>query len=174
MPEKASTYNFYSRVEILRTVLYYTVMKSGARLFTSGEVQRLVGISQHDLTYWDRSALLRPSGREAGGRGSRRMFTVLDVLQLKVIRRLRHEGLSLQRIRKAINTLSAMTDEPVPLAELQVITDGIRVVVTRSNADLLELSARQYLLRLPIKTLLAEVEGSIAALPEASALLTGG
>jgi DNA-binding transcriptional MerR regulator len=145
-------------------------MLLGTRLFTSGEVQRLVGISQQHLTYWDQSGLLRPSGREAQGRGSRRMFTVLDVLQLKLIRRLRDEKLPLQRIRKAIATLSAMTDEPVPLAELEVVTDGTRILLTKSNADLLELSERQYFLRLPLSALLAEVEAGIESLREVTSV----
>lgn len=132
-------------------------MLDDRQLFTSGEVQRLIGIPHQHLAYWDRSSLVCPTGRAAHGRGSRRLYTVLDVLQLKLIRRLRSAGLPLQRIRKALEVLSQLADEPAPLRELDVLTDGKNIVVQRSNEQLLNPSTRQYVLRLPLAMLLAEI-----------------
>ena len=130
-------------------------------LFTSGEVQRLVGVSQRQLTYWDQSALISPHGRDSAGRGSHRLYTVVDVVCLKTIRRLRESGISLQKIRSAMKFLSDLPDEPVPLAELEVVTDGNTILVVRSDASLVEVPTGQMVLRLPLSTLLSEVQQSI-------------
>jgi DNA-binding transcriptional MerR regulator len=129
-------------------------------MFTSGEVQHLTGIPQQHLTYWDQSGLVRPSGRSAQGRGSRRLYTALDLLQIRLIHRLRSAGLSLQKVRKALRVLLSLVDEPVPLAELEVLSDGKRIIVRRSNDDLVDPLVSQYVLRLPISALLADLPPS--------------
>ena len=135
-------------------------------LFTSGEVLKIVGLTQRKLGYWDATALARPHGRAAKGSGSRRLYTLLDVVQLKLILRLRQAGLSLQKIRRALLSLSALADEPAPLAELEVIADGHRILVRRSNEQLLDPLARQYVLRLPLADLIAEIEKQVASGPQ--------
>lgn len=127
-------------------------------LFTSGEVQQIVGLTQRQVAYWDDPGLARPHGRSADGSGSRRLYTLLDVLRLKLILRLRQAGLSLQKIRRALSSLSDLKDEPAPLIDLEVITDGHRILIRRSNEQLLDPLARQYVLRLPLADLLAEIE----------------
>ncbi len=127
-------------------------------VFTAGDVQRLVGLTQRQLTYWDQTALVQPNGRAAQGRGSRRLYTLLDVLQLKLIRRLRETGLSLQKIRRALCYLADVSDEPAPLAELEILTDGKRVLIRRSDEQLLDPLTQQFVLRFFLADLLAEVE----------------
>ena len=134
-------------------------------LFTSGEVRRIVGLTQRHLAYWDDPGLARPHGRTAQGRGSRRLYTLLDVVQLKLILRLRQAGLSLQKIRRALLNLSDLVDEPAPLSELEVITDGHRILIRRSNEQLLDPLARQYVLRLALADLLAEIEEQVTPSP---------
>ena len=134
-------------------------------LFTSGEVQTIVGLTQRKLGYWDHSALVRPHGRPAQGSGSRRMYTLFDVVRLKLIHRLRQAGLSLQKIRRALITLYDLSDEPAPLTELEVVTDGQRILVRKSNEQLLDPLARQYFLRLPLAEMLNEIEQEVASFP---------
>ena len=135
-------------------------------LFTSGEVQKIVGLTQRQLGYWDDPALARPHGRPAQGSGSRRLYTLLDVVRLKLILRLRQTGLSLQRIRQALSSLSDLSDEPAPFSELEVVTDGHRILVRRSNEQLLDPLARQYVLRLPLADLLTEIEKQVTSRPQ--------
>ena len=125
----------------------------------------MVGLTQRQLTYWDDSGLARAHGRPAQGKGSRRLYTLLDVVLLKLILRLRQAGLSLQKIRRALLNLSDLVDEPAPLTELEVVTDGHRILARRSNDQLLDPLARQYALRLPLADLLAEVEEQAALSP---------
>ncbi len=130
-------------------------------LYTSGEVRRLVGLSQRQLSYWDASALIRPGARAANGRGSRRLYTVMDVLQLKVVRRLLEVGLSLQKIRQVVNYIQQLTDEAAPFAELDIATNGHQVIVRRSDDRLVDPLSRQFLLRLPLADLLTEVQQGV-------------
>jgi DNA-binding transcriptional MerR regulator len=132
-------------------------------VFTSGDVRSLVGLTQRQLTYWDTSALVHPHGRSAQGRGSRRLYTILDVLQFKLIRRLREAGLSLQRIRRALVAMADLDDEPAPLAELEILTDGKMVLVRRSDDRVLDPLTQQFVLRLPLADLLAEVRTQLVA-----------
>ena len=107
--------------------------------------------------------LAHPHGRPAQGRGSRRLYTLLDMVQLKLIKRLREAGLSLQKIRQALLNISDLTGEPAPLIELEIVTDGTQILIRRSSDELLNPLARQYVLRLPLADLLAEIEGKIVA-----------
>ena len=86
---------------------------------------------------------------------------MLDMIQLKLIARLRQAGLSLQKIRRALSSLADLADEPAPLAELEVITDGHRIFIRRSNEQILDPLAKQYVLRLPLADLLAEIEKQV-------------
>ena len=133
--------------------------------FTSGEVQKLVGLTQRQLAYWDFSSLAHPNGRSAQGRGSRRLYTLLDVLHLKLICRLRQAGLSIQKIRQALVNLSDLANGPVPLAELEVIADGHRISIRRTDEHLLDPVALQYVVRLPLANLLAEIEKQVSLPP---------
>ncbi len=130
--------------------------------FTAGEAQRLVGVDQYHLRYWDKTAVVQPHGRAASGSGSRRFYTMLDVVQLKVVRRLREEGLSLAKIRTALKFIRDLPDEPAPLAELEIATDGRRIFVRRSDDAVIDVLAHQYVLRLPLADLLAEVQAGVA------------
>jgi DNA-binding transcriptional MerR regulator len=130
-------------------------------LFTSSEVQRLTLLTQRQLAYWDRSALVQPGGRVANGRGTRRLYTVTDLVQLRAIYRLREAGVSLQKIRRAFRFLATLSDDPSPLAELEIVTDGERVLVLRSDEMALDPIAKQFTLRLPLSQLLAEVNESV-------------
>lgn len=136
-------------------------MAEGGSSFTSGDVQRLVGIAQHTLAYWDRSSLVHPRGRSAQGKGSRRLYTTLDVVQLKMIRRLREAGISLQKIRRTLTFMEAWPDETAPLAELELITDGKQILVRRSDDGLIDVLTGQLVLRLPLANLLAEVRDGV-------------
>ena len=90
-------------------------------------------------------------------------YTLLDVIQLKLILRLRQAGLSLQKIRLALLNLSDFADEPAPLTELEVVTDGRRILVRKSNDQVIDPLARQYVLRLLLADLMSEIERQVAA-----------
>lgn len=66
-------------------------------------VAKIVGISYRQLDHWTSTGLVVPSVRDSDGSGSQRLYGFDDIVALKVIKRLRDAGVSLQRIRKAID-----------------------------------------------------------------------
>src|SRR5262245_49124133 len=63
------------------------------------------GITYRQLDYWARTGLVVPSVRDASGSGTQRLYSFRDIVVLKVVKRLLDAGVSLQNIRKAIETL---------------------------------------------------------------------
>ena len=62
------------------------------------------GITYRQLDYWARTGLVVPSVRDASGSGTQRLYSFRDIVVLKVVKRLLDAGVSLQNIRKAIET----------------------------------------------------------------------
>jgi DNA-binding transcriptional MerR regulator len=79
--------------------------------FRVPEVQRLTGITYRQLDYWTRTGLVQASVREAGGSGTQRLYSFTDVLELKAIKKMEDMGVSLQKIRKAVQSLHELLDK---------------------------------------------------------------
>jgi DNA-binding transcriptional MerR regulator len=76
------------------------------------DVCRIVGISYRQLDYWARTDLATPSIRDAKGSGTQRLYSFQDLVTLKVIKNLLDTGVSLQRVRKAVEHLRALDRPP--------------------------------------------------------------
>lgn len=99
--------------------------------FTFGRkaVLALLGISKMQLEHWDRSGIVRPS-KAAAGKGTRREYSFRDLVALKVAKRLRDEGISLQKIRKALAYLRKnFPEKETYLSEFRFLTDGATIFV---------------------------------------------
>jgi DNA-binding transcriptional MerR regulator len=70
--------------------------------YNSKTACKLVGISKRQIGYWDETHLIKPSVQEAGGRGTIRLYSFADLVQLAVVKSLIDQGISLQKIRKSI------------------------------------------------------------------------
>ena len=106
--------------------------------FNSKTARKLVGLSQRQLDYWDRAHIVKPSVQGASGRGSVRLYSLLNLVQLRVVRVLRDAGLSLQKIRKSLNWLRKnMPDAEGPPGTLRFITDGVGVFVLAPDPEAL-------------------------------------
>ena len=90
------------------------------QVFSSTEVSQITNVSRQRLDYWARTRMLVPSIREAHGRGSRRLYSSDDLVQLGFIQRLLAHGWSTQKIRKAISRLQAF----ITSTEEVVLLDG--------------------------------------------------
>jgi predicted RNase H-like HicB family nuclease len=83
------------------------------------------GATEAELRYWDRTGVVAPSVAAAAGRGSRRLYAFLDIVQARAAKQLRTWGLSLQKLRRALRVLREHPDQiRHPLAQLRLITDG--------------------------------------------------
>jgi DNA-binding transcriptional MerR regulator len=101
------------------------------------EVCKIVGISYRQLDYWARTGLVTPSVREAGGSGTQRLYSFRDLVQLKVIRKLIDAGISLQRVRKAIQFLQEnMKTGPTGIT---LMSDGASIYACESEDEIIDL-----------------------------------
>ena len=102
--------------------------------YRAPQVCQLIGITYRQLDYWARTDLLRPSLRAAGGSGTQRLYSFTDLVQLKVIKRLLDTGISLPKIRRAIEWLKSEMDVDNPLKDSTLLSDG-NDIWTSDNSD---------------------------------------
>jgi predicted RNase H-like HicB family nuclease len=135
-------------------------------LFGSKTAARLAGLSFRQVDYWDRSHLIKPSVREAAGKGSVRLYSFKDLVQLRVARALREQGVSLQKIRKCVGYLKKTLDVEQPLAELKLVTDGQSIFywVKEAGAFADALKGGQLVFLIPVGEFIRELRGQVQAL----------
>ncbi|OPX84593.1 MAG: hypothetical protein A4E53_03851 [Pelotomaculum sp. PtaB.Bin104] len=109
--------------------------------FRTSEVAKLTGLTQRQLDHWDRTGLFKPSLAHAGGRGSARFYSFLDVVQLRAAKKLLDAGLSSRRLRKCLIFLRNNLQEN-NFSALSLVTDGSSVFMSTEDpkvvVDLLE------------------------------------
>jgi predicted RNase H-like HicB family nuclease len=134
--------------------------------FGARVVKEITGVSRMQLQHWHRTGIVRPSIRIGAGKGSRSEYSFRDLVQLKVAKRLRGEGISLQKIRKALEYLRKnFPDVKAPLAELRFLTNGEDLfVLTEDPRVILDALKGQFVLSFAIGEIIAGVRGSIKSL----------
>ena len=108
--------------------------------FNSKMVSKIIGVPLRVIDYWDRTNFVKPSVNEASGYGSMRLYSFTDLIQFKVAKFLRDQGLSLQKIRKSLNYLRKHLPEvEKPLAQLRFLTDGNTIfVLTNKDREIID------------------------------------
>ncbi len=122
--------------------------------FSSRQVSRITGLTARQLHYWQRTGLLSPSQQTSGGH-ARYSFT--DLIALKSAKRLLDAGVSLQRIRKCLHSLTRfLPTAQMPLRELSLVVTGDVVLVLHSTGAFDALSGQEWVL--PVADILEELE----------------
>ncbi len=133
--------------------------------FRAPSVCRIVGITYRQLDYWARTNLLKPSMQEATGSGSQRMYSFSDIVQLKVVKRLLDAGMSLKRIRSAVEILREQMESDQPLADVTLLSDGKSIFAAHSQDEVVDVFRRgQGVFGIAIGPVQAEVEGDLLEL----------
>jgi DNA-binding transcriptional MerR regulator len=102
------------------------------------EAARVSGISPARLRSWERSALLRPRGADAG-----RPFGFRDLVCIKTVLVLLDHGVPLRRIRRTVEEVRGRIPElDEPVAQLRVWIDGSDRIVVRHGDALFEPSGQ--------------------------------
>ena len=118
------------------------------------------GITYRQLDYWDRTGLVQPSVRPAGGSGSQRLYAFRDILVLKLVKRLLDTGVSLQQIRIAVDQLRAAGIND--LGRITLMSDGARVYLCTTEDEVIDLLGRgQGVFGIAVGRVLREVEASL-------------
>jgi DNA-binding transcriptional MerR regulator len=103
--------------------------------FSGTQAAEIVGITYRRLDYWARTDLVRPTGADATGSGSRRLYTYRDLLELKVIKKLLDAGIRLESIRDVFSYMREHVETDISAAHL--VIDGGSVVLC-SGDDLID------------------------------------
>ena len=109
-------------------------------IYPTNLVRKLTGATLNQLKYWVRINLVSP---EREGKSS--FYSFKDIVKLRVLVSLRNKGLSLQKVRKVIRTLSMMLPDDEPLARLIIYTDGIDMIVAEKGKYFSAITRQQYL-----------------------------
>ena len=135
--------------------------------FNSKAVSKITGLSFRQIDYWDRTHFIKPTVSEASGYGSVRLYSFNDLVQLRVAKTLMDKGISLQKIRKAINYLKKnMPEIKKPLSELKFLTDGETIfVLTKDKKVIIDtLKSGQLVFSIALGEIVEGLEGEIIAL----------
>ena len=130
--------------------------------FNSKMVSKIIGIPIRVIDYWDRTNFVKPSIHEASGYGSMRLYSFTDLIQFKVAKFLRDQGLSLQKIRKSLNYLRKHLPEiEKPLAQMRFLTDGDTIfILTIKDREIIDtLKKGQYVFAIAIGELINDLRG---------------
>src|ERR1700737_5153728 len=112
------------------------VATSGSR---GPNVCKIVGISYRQLDYWARTGLATPSLQPAMGSGSQRLYSFEDLIELKLIKKLLDTGVSLQRVREAIDYLRTLGSD---LSGVTLASDGASIYACRSDHEAVDALGR--------------------------------
>ena len=145
--------------------------------FGAKVVKEITGVSRMQLQHWDRTGIVRPSIKIGAGKGSRREYSFKDLVQLKVAKKLREEGISLQKIRKALEFLGKnFPDVKAPLAELRFLTDGVDLfILTDSPEIILDALKGQFVFSFALGEMISGLKGAIKqlAIPKEEKVFVG-
>ena len=103
-------------------------------------VRKLTGATPNQLKYWVRINLISPERQ-----GKSFFYSFKDIVKLRVLASLRTKGLSLQKVRKGIETLSNMLPEDEPLSRLIIYTDGMDMIVVEKGKYFSAITRQRYL-----------------------------
>lgn len=110
--------------------------------YRAPQVCKLVDITYRQLDYWARTDLITPSVQAAQGSGSQRRYSFADIIQLKVVKRLLDAGMSLKKIRQAIEILAAELETDTPLADVTLLSDGSTIYAAHNPSEVVDVFRR--------------------------------
>jgi DNA-binding transcriptional MerR regulator len=139
-------------------------------VYTTTEVAHVTGFTLRQLDYWAREKMIMPSFQQAHGSGSRRLYTVEDLVQLNIVRQLKKHNWSTQKIHKAIETLKDIMNDANPLRNAILIHGKGTIFAlskTREGERILTdalSTTGQLVMSFVFETLLEEIKGSTSML----------
>ena len=135
--------------------------------YNTAAVAMITGLTKRQISYWDSSHFIKPSISEDAGYGSASMYSFGDLVQLKVAKTLKDQGISLQKMRKAVSYLKKhMPDIKKPLADLKFLTDGNTIfVLTKNEREIIDtLKQGQAVLTVAVGSIIEDLKGQVKTL----------
>ncbi len=133
-----------------------------ARGFRGPQVCKIVGISYRQLDYWARTELAMPSIEPGEGRGTQRLYSFEDLVELKLIKKLLDAGVSLHRVRDAIEYLRDLRED---LSGVTLVSDGVSIYACRDHSEVVDvLRSGQGIFAIEIDPVVQGLRGSTVEL----------
>lgn len=135
--------------------------------FNAKTACKLTGITYRQLDYWDKTHFIKPSVSEAEGIGTVRLYSFPDLVQMRVAKTLKDQGVSLQKIRKSVTWLKKnFPDVKKPLVEMRLITDGNTVFVLTANRNKIldTLSKGQLVMSIAVGQIIEDIKSVVATI----------
>ena len=130
--------------------------------FDVKEVARIVGASRRRLDYWNKTGLLIPSLKTVSEKGSPSVYSVQDIIDLKIILRLRQSSISLQRIRAGFRFIK---EQQQTLASSVILSDGKTLYLYQDDDLLVDILKKgQMVSRVSVQDLIEEVQEKVRKL----------
>jgi DNA-binding transcriptional MerR regulator len=130
--------------------------------YRAPQVCSIVGITYRQLDYWARTGLLKPSIQSAQGSGSQRLYSFTDIVQLRVVKRLLDAGMSLKKIRQAMDILRDQLSSERPLADVTLLSDGHTIYAAHSADEVVDVFRRgQGVFGIAVGPVQEELEGEL-------------
>lgn len=99
--------------------------------YTRREVARILGVTERQLSYWEKLRLVRPRAR-----WGERFYNFKDLLALKTIQQLAADRIPAWRLRRAICALESQTGQaPASLSMMRAVANGREVVLIPPPPD---------------------------------------
>lgn len=114
--------------------------------FSSQQIMGITGLSRRQLSYWRKTGLVAPSEQTTGGHSR---YTFTDLVALKTAKKLIDAGVSVQRIRKSLQSLMAFLPNcQAPLSQLSLVTTGDMILVLHQDSAFEALTGQEWILDL--------------------------
>jgi DNA-binding transcriptional MerR regulator len=133
-------------------------------------VVALTGLTYRQIDHWATTGVVVPI-KAGKGKGSRREYSFKDLVALRMAKKLVADGISLQKIRKALGWLrkqEEFKDLRQPLAELRFVTDGETLFVTDLDKDreriMDALKQGQLVFSVSVKEIIEDLRGAVKQL----------
>ena len=97
---------------------------------------QVAGITYRQLDYWARTKIVTPSIRGARGSGSQRLYSVRDILILKMVKGLLDTGVALANIRAGLDAVAGLDIDE--MSQITLISDGETVHLCTSDQEILD------------------------------------
>lgn len=124
---------------------------------------RLAGISYRQLDHWTTKGIVTASVQDAEGSGSQRLYGFDDIVQLRMIKRLRDAGVSLQKITRV---LDALAERGQTLDDVTLLNDGTDLYVRNDQQEVFDvLMSGQGVFAIALAPLRDSVTADVVGIP---------
>ena len=107
--------------------------------YTGPEVCKITGITYRQLDHWTTSSLIKASIRNLKGSGFHRIYSFQVIIQIKLVNKLREAGVSLQKIRIALQNIESVLGQNINLSDVSIFSDGKSIYVITDNDQMIDL-----------------------------------